>query len=501
MDLELISKNFSFFDTAARLAAAREQTREQVVPDGCPDVLRVIAAYGVAYPTERSLGGGRAEVSGSIRAVVLYLPESGEGVESVALDIPFSDAFDVASDSGDVLFCAAEVESIDARTINPRKLLVRASVRISANVLHRREVELACDVSAPASLGVCKKCETARATVAVCAGTKNFTLTDVIEPSGVAIREVIRPKLTLSAGETNIIGRRAVFKAKAVVEALCRTKAGALYLHRAELPFSQIIEPEGLEEGVSLAIELSPLDLSLSPRAEDGALELSFTAEAHIIGYAERELDVLGDLYSTAMRAEVAAAALGFEALCESTRRTTTVRATIDAPAPARDIEDTEVVFFPATIKRADGGAAVESSAELRVRYTAEDGTQYRASTRLPIELPLTADADALDVSLRAENIAATALGGIEVRFDAVADIRTLKGEKLEHISAAKLAEFDKNAPAKPSLVLRYPQEGEGLWALAKKYATTEDDIREANGLSESEKPDPAKLMLIPRRR
>ena len=107
MELELNVKSHVFYDTGARLVTAREQTQEQVVPDACPDILRIITTYGSVYVSEQGLRDGRAEVGGSIRAAVLYLPESGEGVEQLVLSIPFNHAFETPSDPGDLLFCSA----------------------------------------------------------------------------------------------------------------------------------------------------------------------------------------------------------------------------------------------------------------------------------------------------------------------------------------------------------------------------------------------------------
>jgi hypothetical protein len=36
---------------------------------------------------------------------------------------------------------------------------------------------------------------------------------------------------------------------------------------------------------------------------------------------------------------------------------------------------------------------------------------------------------------------------------------------------------------------------------MAKRYNTTEDDIRSANGIERDDAPNPAKLLLIPKRR
>lgn len=506
MELELNGRQYMFYDTGARLVTAREQTQEQVVPDACPDILRIITGYGSVYASEQSLHDGRAEVGGSIRAAVLYLPESGEGVEHITLTIPFSHVFELASDPGDLLFCSAELESIDARTINPRKILVRAGVRISARLMRRRTAELPGEVNAPASLGVRTLAETTTCKVATAAASKVFTITDTIELGGApAMKEIIRSKLTLGTSDYNIIGRRAVFKAAAVLDTLYRAQNGAVCAHRAELPFSQIVEPEGLEDGAELIIRLRPTNLTCAIRHEDGgrAFEFSFSAEAQAVAYGTREFSVISDLYSTSHRAAVESGALSLETLAARTERRTTVRATLETAAAAREAEDAEICFTPAAASRGeDGRMQITANADVRIRYTGEDGTQYQTRGRVPVTVETDGEGDC-SCELRAENIAlsAASASGIELRFDAVADAELTRTDTVRYVKSAKLEEYGADAPARPSVVLRYPQDGESMWSLAKRFSTTEQDIRDANGLGEKELPDPHKLMLIPKRR
>ncbi len=505
MELELNSKSHVFYDTGARLTAAREQTQEQVVPDARPDILRIVSVYGSVLTSDKSLRDGRAEVGGTIRASVLYLPEDGEGLEQMTLSIPFAHAFEVASEPDDLLFCEGELESIDARTVNPRKVLVRASVRVTARIVRRRETELPCEATAPERLGVRTLTEKRRLNVATAAVAKSFGITETIELNGApAMADIISSKLMLKAGDYNIIGRRVVFKATATVDVLYRSTSGAICTYKSDLPFSQILEPEGIDEGSTIIIRMHASDMTTAIRQEDGgrSFELTFTAEVEASAYAEREFEAVADLYSTAMRASVDSGELELETFGGRSERRSTVRATIETGTQARDAEDAEVTFAQTAVVRGEDGVAVECGADVRVRYVGEDGAQYTARSRVPVRIELDGDGDPA-VELRAENIAvsAAAVGGVDVRFDAVADVETTRRESIPFVKSAKLEEFGEDAPLRPSVVLRYPVEGESMWQVAKRYLTTEEDIREANGLAAGEIPTPDKLMLIPKRR
>ena len=63
---------------------------------------------------------------------------------------------------------------------------------------------------------------------------------------------------------------------------------------------------------------------------------------------------------------------------------------------------------------------------------------------------------------------------------------------------------MDETAPrdtsAQPSIVLRMVGEQERLWDIAKAYATTQQDIMQANDLEDGTVPG-GKLLLIPKKR
>ncbi len=506
MELELIGKSHVFYDTGARLVTAREQTQEQVVPDACPDILRIITTYGSVYASETSLHDGRAEVSGTVRAAVLYLPESGEGVEQLVLTVPFTQTFETPSEPGDLLFASAELESVDARTINPRKVLVRANVRVTARVLRRRTVEIPATVNAPRSLGVRTLEERTSHRIATAAACKAFTVSDVIELGGApAMKDIIRSKVSFTVADCNIIGRRAVFKATALVETLYRAQNGAVCSHRAEVPFSQIVETEGLEDGAEVVIVLRATGMTSAVRHEDGgrAYEFSVSAEAQTVAYSAHEFAVLADLYSTSQRAETENGTLELETFIRHEERRATVRATLETGAEAREAEDAEVCFTaPATSRGEDGILRVTSNADVRVRYTGEDGTQYQTRGRIPVSIDVTGEGDC-SCELRVESAALSAAvpGGIEIRLDVAATLEETRTETVSFVRHAKLEEYGEDAPPRPSVVLRYPQDGETMWQLAKRFCTTEADIRDANGMAEDSPPDSKKLMLIPKRR
>ena len=123
----------------------QEETTESIVPDAFPDVSRIICANGSAFLDRKQAGEGSARVSGTLRVTVLYVPEGERVPRSLSLNLPFQcvgDCPQVSEDSqihGRVLSVHA-----DARLMNPRKLFLKAEVKLRMTVYTRASQDITC---------------------------------------------------------------------------------------------------------------------------------------------------------------------------------------------------------------------------------------------------------------------------------------------------------------------------------------------------------------------
>ena len=69
---------------------SQEQTLEVRLPDGLPDIGRVLGAWGQVIVRSKEWNSDRMTVSCGVMAWVLYAPEDEDGVRSVEAWLPFS---------------------------------------------------------------------------------------------------------------------------------------------------------------------------------------------------------------------------------------------------------------------------------------------------------------------------------------------------------------------------------------------------------------------------
>ena len=90
MEFELDRTQINGFDALLDTTLRTEETLEMIVPDACPDILRVVETEGKVLLHRRETVEGRVELTGSIRGMVLYLPDGEEGVRHLDINIPFT---------------------------------------------------------------------------------------------------------------------------------------------------------------------------------------------------------------------------------------------------------------------------------------------------------------------------------------------------------------------------------------------------------------------------
>lgn len=79
MELEFERDTIVCYETLTEVTLCQEETLESIVPDACPDILRIVDVCGQATLSSKAAKEGMAVVTGMVRAVILYQPEGSAG--------------------------------------------------------------------------------------------------------------------------------------------------------------------------------------------------------------------------------------------------------------------------------------------------------------------------------------------------------------------------------------------------------------------------------------
>ncbi|MEG1593761.1 MAG: DUF3794 domain-containing protein [Oscillibacter sp.] len=511
MELEFKKSCFDAYELGGELTLSQEETAENIVPDYCPDIARIIETEGKVAIHSRELREGKAEVSGTVHVAVLYTPDGDGGIRVLEFAMPFGVETDARAmpDCG-LLTAEANIELLETRLLNPRKVFTHCRLSLHLTGYRRSSLCACSDVTASPELCIEKQQEQQHAVVTTQIAEKDFTFSESmhLSPGKDGAAELLASRVCSAITETKIVGSKLIFKGAFTLSILYRSVGGKCCAYSGELPFSQIMEVEGAGEGAVAAVQLqlTGSDLQIDGDDPEGRqLAVTFYLHATAILREERDVMLLRDLYSTAYNLTYEALPLQFTAVSDTIVRRQTVRELLEIGVVADSILSLCVTCGAVSVAREGKNVILRTGATVRVLYLDEGGAALVAERCIEVscqlELPESCHVTA-GASCPEEPQGSIGERGIEVRFPIDFHIEATEKIKKICISSAKLnTDAPKETAGAPSLVLRCLGKQETAWELAKQYNTTIPAILAANELENCSDMIGDRLLLIPRKR
>lgn len=506
MDLTLNKSPMEGYACPLETVVYQEETQESIVPDASPDILTILFTEARALLTRKESMEGKVECAGTVRATVVYLPDGEEGPRRLELDIPFRVSAAAAGlTSGCPVVAVPRITASETRALNPRKVLCRVELAVLCQAWAPRE-ETLCAPCQEEDWGLQQRTEELETYTAMAAVEKPFAFTDdvALNPSQPPAQELLGHRLELRCGEAKVIGNKLIFKGEAALQCRYRTPENTVSMARFDLPFSQIMEVGGLEEEGACELEVVERESQVALTGDEEGRTLSVHMEllAQAVVRQTRQLQLFTDAYSVTHAVTVERQSVPLTQLWEENSVTETCREVLETPTAVRSVEDCFVTLGQPQVKREEQEGVMAVQGKATVLYT-DDGGQLCAlirpiSVSARVALPSQGECRAR-CAPAGEVQAVAAAGGVELRCGVQFNYLTTLQSRREAVCALQVEEREE-VLERPSVILRLAQPGEGLWDIAKAYATTQADILAANDL-----PDPqaleGTLLLIPKSR
>lgn len=474
-----------------------EQTQEVKVPDAMPDIGTVLGAWGQPVIRGKTWHGSSMSVSGGVMAWVLYAPEDGTMPRVVETWIPYQIRWDFPQTQRDgTMLVRTLLQNMDARSVSPRKLMVRMVVSTLGEALEPVKLDVFTPGQLPEELCILRK--SYPVTLPREAGEKAFTLEEELQlpPDCADAQKLIHYSLQPEITEQKIMADKVVFRGSAKLRGLCRCADYSLRPFSLEIPFSQYGELERQYADAARANiwpQVSNAELELT---EDGRLQLRAGIVGQYVILDTPILEVTEDAYCPGREVKISLEMLEVPAVLE--QRTDMLRAEQTVPQDGESIQDVRLCMEHPRQVRTPDGVALQQTAGFQLLYTDMEGALKNAEVRWEgqLELPTAEETQLLTEAVWAGSAAAAAAPG-ELRMGADLSIQTtaVSMQKIPMITGLELGDAVMPDPGRPSLILRKAG-GDSLWQIAKQYGTSVDTIKMANSLEQE--PDAEKLLLIP---
>lgn len=479
---------------AVREVQNSEQTQELRLPDGFPDVGKVLCAWGQTILRGKEWRSDSILVSGGMLMWVLYIPEDGSTPRVLDGWLPFQMRWQLPQDCPEgTIRISALTRFADARSVSPRKLMLRGGIGIQAEVWTPHRMEYWQCAGEPEGVELLRR----RCPVRLPreAGEKNFTLeedlTAGVIPQGL-LYYTLRPEIV----EQKVLSGKIAFRGHANLHVLMLCQDGKVMAQDFQLPFSQFAELHesyGGEAQVDVVCAVTNLELDAD---EGGTLHARCSIAAQYLVDDVTVLETVSDAYAPGAQLRLEQQLLEPNAIVEKRMETVSAEGNFQTePGQADDVSF--LPDFPRQF-RENGGISLEIPGTIQVLSHDEQGNFRAASSRWEGKLRLSTGEDCVLAAMpmtasMPQNISGGS--GTVYRAELPLQLTTTGGRGISMVTELERVPDAQPNQQRPSLILRRA-DGESLWDIAKKSGSTVAAIRNANKLQEE--PKSGQMLLIP---
>jgi hypothetical protein len=467
-----------------------EEMVDCVVPDTEADIARVVGVCPQLVIRGKSADEGHITVEAAVQCTALCTAEGSGALITLETEIPFVLTAEAPGADADTdIVAQLALEESEVRLLNPRKILARAEVSAYICCYGAGTMAVAWDIQPREGLQLRRESHTASVVTDV--REKTFVITDEIAmpPAAEGYIRLLGHHISLSTGDVKFVGNKLIFKGEAALSILAEPERESRPVcFSGTISFSQILELAEEADSAELKLCLTGAYLQL---AETEGGRSCVSAELHLLAQGvacvNREVRWIADAYSTGEQCALICETLSLPQQSAQSFVHDTWRCTLETEATPMEVICAQAIWGAAEV--AEG--TVTCRVNLRCMYADDQGMLRSAEKAERVRLDVEQPEGKVHTEMRCGEIyASAAAGGIDLRIplEAVLNAQT---ELTEDCVTAISLEKPETAAERPSLYVVPTGSEADLWALAKRYGSTVELIRELND-------EESAMLLIP---
>ena len=506
MEYHLTKKHLTGMRYALDTAAEQAVDIDLTLPDYCPDIERILSCSLVPRIYLSNVSGDRLSVEGGSCVRVLYLDGDGGGMHAYEYTQPFSESLPLKGTIGScAVYTQAKPEYLNCRAMSPRKLSLHGAFSLCVKIAEPCELDyftyddggdLQLRTEKTAASSMCGMC------------SESFSVREDIPlnaKSGVS--SLLSYRLGAQITEIKAIEHKIMLSAELRLELmyLCGVDKPDTECMSYSLPVSRVIDCEGVSDDAVIDGDLSVL--SFEARLSDDALDASplLSLDAKLCFNAqcwkEQEIEILSDTFSTERDVEIREESFSCRSGIVCLTCGDLANANADVDEEIGRVIDVHCEKLSASASLSGGSADIRTKLCAGILYENADG-EVRYVER-DAELSYRYDIGGCDELLRlcavpdSLSYRLTDSSHLELRVRMSYRMTLCRRTSCTAITSVSA---DDDAPAKAknsALILYYPDDGERIWDIGKRFCSRPAAIIEENGL-EGDSVDSGMMLMIP---
>ena len=460
---------------------------EYQLPDYYPGIFKMLQFRLEPHICSCRTSGDQIIIDGDTIMKLMYVDEENGLIRTINQNIPFSKTMKLKNESEETaIFYNIKTNYANCRIVSPRKIDVKGSLTISLKIQVQTDEMILSDASRE---GI----ELNRNSVSIISDqiwtTRQFGISEQVELDPPA-QEILDVRINAVANECKIISNKAITKGEAYISVLyCSENSNVPIVKNVTTEISQIIDMPRIDEDFvcDVRYDVTSIDSNIN---ENGSI-LDLEADVTVNGCAmlSKNIDLVTDAYSTECEIKTTTKEINSSSVKSLVNDTLVLNETIEK-VRFSDIYDMCVNIFDLSPKQESDGFSFTAKLNIIALVNSDDDIAEVYEKTIPIEFKLKKDIKnentTVDVDLTIMNISYQIVNGnLEIKIYAHIGGFIFCNEKFATVSDLILDNTKPKEKSNSALMLYYPEHGDSVWNIAKKFCTSTKAIMEANDLED----------------
>lgn len=478
------------------------------LPDYYADISKILKCRAISRISSKSINSSSVAIEGCVTVTVIYRGNDN-CISSYEYQYPFSKSFDTSLNTdGCILTAKTKCEYINCRAVTGRKIDIHGAVGIYVTLKKRKLTEVISD---------CDDCNiellrsSVPATVPMGCAEKYLLIEEEMELSAGQpdIRCVIRYDAEAFITDSKILASKSVVKGELKVKLLYAPEGNtAPQTVRYQLPFSQLIEIDGISDGCDCESKVSIAHLEIKPRvsASGECRQLIFTAKLLIASECccNNDVPVIVDAYSRKYEADISKNEICFNKIIENVNQSFSCKKNIEFTEDTIEtVLDMWCDVKTNSVRFSDNSMNVSGTVTIYIIAGDRDGTPlfYEKTIDFEYTHPMNTVGEfkcSPEITVTSANYTLTGECNMELRMELNICAAIYKCSNLPLITDIRINDsktvHKKNNSA---MTVYFAYGGEKVWDIARHYFADVEELKQINEIDDDILTD-EKMILIP---
>ena len=496
MELKNFKTSVFSLDTVFNESVEQPIDADFTLPDYYPDISKILKCRAVSRISSKGINGSNISVEGCVTVTVIYCGEDN-CLNSYEYQYPFSKNFDSGTNTdGTSLSVKTKCEYINCRAVTGRKIDIHGAAGIYVTLTRRRLTEVVSDVDND-------YVELLRgqipATVPMGCTDKYLTIDEEIElGSGQPdIRCLIRYDASASITESKILAGKSVVKGEMYIKMLYASENGSSQTIRCTVPFSQLLEIDGMTDECSCDSKVYIAQLEIKPRVSASGDSRSFMLNSKLLitseCYCNNDVAVILDAYSRRFEAEISKNDVCFNNICESINETFNCKKNLEfSEGSISAVLDMWCDVKTENVRFVDNSVTVNGIVIAYIIALDSDNipTFYEKTIDFEYNHPINSKNQTFkcqpEITVSGSNYTLTGASNMELRVDLNICAVVYESNNIPLIVDIKLNNNSVKKENRSAMTIYFATAGENIWDISRRYFADVEEVKQINEISEN---------------